>query len=175
MKLSKEDRANWNKEQRQWYKENGTLHPSLTTVVLPPKSNNHIITVLCVRFGNKYGREYVERLRNMISRHLTVSYEFVCLTDDLDPIEGVRTIYQPNAQYPKGWWHKVHMFDSTLPLKGRILFFDLDVKKIFDYHISNKMDLTIVTHPNNHPKDSDQLSFEVYQHLLLLNLSLMIC
>jgi mannose-1-phosphate guanylyltransferase/phosphomannomutase len=41
------------------------------------------------------------------------------------------------------------------------LFFDLDVKRIFDYHALNKLDLTIVTHPNNHPKDSDQLSFEV--------------
>ena len=30
------------------------------------------LTVLCVRFGNKYGREYVERLRNMVSRHMTI-------------------------------------------------------------------------------------------------------
>ena len=50
--------------------------------------------------------------------------------------------------------------DNSVIILGD-LFFDLNVKKIFDYHISNKMDLTIVTHPNNHPKDSDQLSFEV--------------
>jgi hypothetical protein len=85
------------------------------------------ITILCVRFGNKYGREYVERLRNMVSRHLTLPYEFVCLSDDQTPIDGVRIIYQPNAKYSKGWWHKVHMFDPTLPLQGRILYFDLDV------------------------------------------------
>jgi hypothetical protein len=85
------------------------------------------LTILCVRFGNKYGREYVERLRNMVSRNITVPYEFACLTDDNHPIEGVRTIYQPNAQYPKGWWHKVHMFDPDLPLRGRILYFDLDI------------------------------------------------
>jgi hypothetical protein len=85
------------------------------------------ITILCVRFGNKYGREYVERLRNMVSRHLTVPYEFACLTDDQHPIQNVKTIYQPNANYPKGWWHKVHMFDANLPLRGRILYFDLDV------------------------------------------------
>jgi hypothetical protein len=85
------------------------------------------LTVLCVRFGNKYGREYVERLRNMVSRHMTIPYEFACLTDDQHTIEGVRTIYQPNANYQRGWWHKVHMFDPNLPLRGRILYFDLDV------------------------------------------------
>ena len=46
------------------------------------------VTVLCVKFGTKYGREYIERLRNMVSRHLTVPYEFVCITDDQHPIPG---------------------------------------------------------------------------------------
>jgi hypothetical protein len=86
-----------------------------------------LITVLCVRFGTRYGKEYVERLRNMVSRHLTVPYEFVCLTDDPTPIEGVRSIVQPNARYSRGWWHKVHMFDPSLNIRNRILYFDLDV------------------------------------------------
>jgi hypothetical protein len=85
------------------------------------------VTVLCVRFGNKYGREYVERLRNMVSRHTTVPYEFVCLTDDRHPIDGVRNIIMPDQGYAKKWWHKVHMFDPTLALQGRILYLDLDV------------------------------------------------
>lgn len=86
-----------------------------------------IVTILCVRFGNKYGREYVERLRNMVARHMTLPYEIVCLTDDQHPIDGVRSIVQPSANYAKGWWHKVHMFDPGLPIRGRILYFDLDV------------------------------------------------
>lgn len=90
-------------------------------------SGTEKVTVLCVRFGTRYGREYVERLRNMVARHLTLPYEFVCLTDDANSIEGVRSIVQPNAGYSKGWWHKVHMFDSSLPIAGRILYFDLDV------------------------------------------------
>lgn len=88
---------------------------------------NSVITILCVRFGNKYGIHYVQRLRNMISRHITVPYELVCFTDDPTPIEGVRLIVQRNSGYIKGWWHKVHMFDPHLPLKGRILYMDLDV------------------------------------------------
>lgn len=86
-----------------------------------------MVTVLCVRFGNKYGADYVVKLRNMVSRHLTVPYEFVCLTDDPTIIEGVRNIVQPSQHYGQGWWHKVHMFDPSLPLQGRILYFDLDV------------------------------------------------
>lgn len=98
-----------------------------------------MVTILCVRFGKKYGIDYVERLRNMVARHCTIPYEFVCLTDDATPIEGVRSIVQPNANYQKGWWHKVHMFDSELDIQGRILYFDLDIvinsniNKLVDY------------------------------------------
>jgi len=63
----------------------------------------------------------------MIARHCSLPYEFVCLTDDPTPIEGVRLIVQPNAGYARGWWHKVHMFDPSLPLQGRVLYFDLDI------------------------------------------------
>jgi len=86
-----------------------------------------MISILCVRFGTRYGREYVEKLRNMVSRHCSLPYEFVCLTDDPTPVEGVRLIVQPNAGYSRAWWHKIHMFDPSLPLQGRILYFDLDV------------------------------------------------
>ena len=89
--------------------------------------DNALVTVLCVKFGPKYDRTYVEKLRNMVSRHLTVPYEFVCLTDDHTQIEGVISKIIPHQRYERGWWHKVHMFDPTLNLKGRILYFDLDV------------------------------------------------
>lgn len=85
------------------------------------------VTVLCVRYGTKYGVDYVERLRNMVSRHMKVPYEFVCLTDNPNAIDGVRIIYQPSSGYSKLWWQKVHMFDPSLNISGRILYLDLDV------------------------------------------------
>lgn len=118
------------KEERKRLKRESKAAKSLETdhkIEIVTEPTNDKTTVLCVRFGNKYGREYVERLRNMVSRHMTVPYEFVCLTDDQHPIEGVKSICQPNANYNKGWWHKTHMFDGNLPLSGRILYFDLDV------------------------------------------------
>ena len=120
MELSKEERRRLKAEKRA---AKGWVAPTDVPTYVPGEK----LTVLCVRFGNKYGRDYVERLRNMVNRHLTVPHEIACLTDDQHPIEGVRTIYQPNAQYAKGWWHKVHMFDPTLPLAGRVLYMDLDV------------------------------------------------
>jgi hypothetical protein len=86
-----------------------------------------MLTVLCVRFGEKYGPEYVERLRNMVARNITIPYEFACLTDDQRSIKGVKTLHIGNQGYSKGWWHKVHMFDKSLGINDRILYFDLDV------------------------------------------------
>jgi hypothetical protein len=144
MKLSKEDRAGWSKEQKRFYKANG--YPMLVETPdesqSPIQPSNTKITILCVRFGNRYGREYVERLRNMVARHITIPYEFACLTDDQHPISGVRTIYQPNAQYSRGWWHKVHMFDPSLPIAGRILYFDLDIV------IHNNIDKLVLEYTN---------------------------
>lgn len=105
-------------------------------------SVNDKFTVLCVRFGSKYGREYVENLRNMVERHTTVPYEFVCITDDTRQIPGVRNIIQPLQNYKKIWWQKVHMFDRSLDVQGRILYFDLDVI------ICNNIDKLFLNHGN---------------------------
>jgi hypothetical protein len=122
MELSKEERKRLKREQKALKLEATEEVTQEVEITNPDK-----LTVICVRFGNRYGIDYVERLRNMVSRNLSVPYEFVCLTDDQHVISGVRNIYQPNARYSKGWWHKVHMFDPTLPISGRILYFDLDV------------------------------------------------
>lgn len=130
MKLSKEIKESLTKEQYRFYKANGylpTIKTDINNSTEQINTDTDKLTVLCVRFGSGYGKEYVEKLRNMVARHLTVPYEFVCLTDDQHPINGVRSIVQKNQQYRKQWWHKVHMFDPSLSLSGRILYFDLDV------------------------------------------------
>jgi hypothetical protein len=121
MGLSKEILATLTKDQKRYYKMHGHLPASEEPV------DSSEVSILCVRYGSKYGREYVEKLRNMISRNITVPYKLFCLTDDPRAIDGVHIIHQPASNYAKLWWQKVHMFDPRLPLKGRILYFDLDV------------------------------------------------
>ena len=125
-------RENLTKEQWRHYKKFGFPPTEISVeepIPNPIPVHTHVepISVLCVRFGPRYGREYVERLRNMVARHLTVPYEFFCLTDDQHPIDSVTSIVRPHAGYAKGWWHKVHMFDPGLNLRGRVLYFDLDI------------------------------------------------
>jgi hypothetical protein len=84
--------------------------------------------VVCLKFGNKYGSEYVNTLYNMVKRNLTIPFEFVCFTEDpqgLDPAVTVMPI-QPRTDM-HGWWYKVMFFDPQLPLRGNVLFMDLDV------------------------------------------------
>lgn len=85
------------------------------------------ITFICVKFGNKYGKEYLEKLKNMIIRHTTIDHEIVCLTDDNHYYSGIKSIKIEPNKYSKLWWYKVHMFDPELDLSGRLLYFDLDV------------------------------------------------
>ena len=90
---------------------------------------NHVV---CVKWGNKYPSQYANVLNNMVKRHTTVPFQFHCLTDDptgLDP--DINVIKLPNDPWIKSWWSKLMDVAPEMPLKGNILFFDLDVV-IFD-------------------------------------------
>jgi len=120
-------KENLTKEQRKALKRERKFKKEQSRSLKLGRLNTDDTNILCVRFGNKYGQDYVVKLRNMIERNITVPYKLYCLTDDPKPIEGVESIVIPNQGYAKGWWHKVHMFDPKLPITGRILYMDLDV------------------------------------------------
>jgi hypothetical protein len=110
--------------------------PPRVSVGTPPEK----ITVACVYWGNKYSMKYVENLRNMVARHLTVPYELVCVTDRTQEElpEGVKAIPTPMANEVcrgknhygdgKGWWAKVGLFKPGLFGDAkRIMYFDIDI------------------------------------------------
>lgn len=83
--------------------------------------------VVCLKYGNKYSADYVNKLYNMVKRNLTVDYEFVCFTEDSEGIDSnIRIESLPNVPL-EGWWYKPMFFNPNLAVKGTILFFDLDV------------------------------------------------
>jgi len=92
--------------------------------VLPNTTKNYVV---CLKHGTKYDATYVNNLYNMVKRHCTIPYEFVCFTDDLRDINHeIKTIkLQEIGVY--GWWYKPMFFDKDFPLDGNILYFDLDI------------------------------------------------
>lgn len=73
------------------------------------------LTVACVRWGRKYGPEYVQRLASGVRRNLSNrDYKFVCFTDDVGALEGMvgveaRPLGERFREWV-GWWHKAFLF-----------------------------------------------------------------
>lgn len=97
------------------------------------------VNVLCIKWGKKYGPDYVNRLHSMVSRHLSRPFRFVCLTDDaqgIDPnieVKPIPAIGFDEFDQRKPWtfghgWLKLTSFaDPLYDLQGRTLFLDLDI------------------------------------------------
>lgn len=72
------------------------------------------LTIACVRWGDKYGPEYVERLALGVRHNLHRRYRFVCFTDDVDTLSGmVGVAARPlggRCSEWRGWWHKAFLF-----------------------------------------------------------------
>lgn len=89
--------------------------------------------VVCMKWGTKFGPEYVNRLHSMVSRHLTPPFRFACFTEDPEGIvDGVECLPLPDVGWEDGvdghGWRKVGLFDAELgDLEGDALFLDLDV------------------------------------------------
>jgi hypothetical protein len=83
--------------------------------------------VVCLKWGDKYPADYVNRLYRMVSRQLGAPWRFHCVTDDatgLDP--GIKHIDLPELGL-NGWWNKMWLFSPDFPLRGRCIYLDLDV------------------------------------------------
>ena len=88
--------------------------------------------VVCVKWGNKFGAEYVNRLYRMVEKNLTIPHRFVCITDNPEGIDKgveVRPFYElDDSGLPEKAWKKLGLFtDKLADLKGNALFLDLDV------------------------------------------------
>lgn len=90
------------------------------------------VNIICMKWGVKYGPEYVNRLYDGVRRHLSRKHRFVCFTDDPSGIvEGVEIRPLPELGLPPGperGWLKLATFGPKLAdLEGVTLFLDVDV------------------------------------------------
>ena len=92
------------------------------------------VTVLCMKWGTKYGPDYVNRLYGMVARHLKRPFRFVCLTDEAAGVRAEVTCAPtpalPRIAQPKErGWSKIASFSPQLEglLGDMVLYLDLDV------------------------------------------------
>lgn len=85
------------------------------------------INVICVKWGDKFSSDFVNRLHTMVQRNLTYDFDFYCYTDDESGIkEEVNIIKIPEDNTLEVYWNKVPMFKKGM-FEGMCLLFDLDV------------------------------------------------
>lgn len=84
------------------------------------------LTVACVlKSGGDFDAEYVERLRDGVSKHLG-PHRFVCLSDVPVPCERISLKHDL-----PGWWSKMELFRPDTGL-GDIFYLDLDTVIVGD-------------------------------------------
>ncbi|WP_372726169.1 hypothetical protein [Novipirellula sp.] len=94
--------------------------------------------IVCIKWGTKYGSEYVNRLLRGIEKHLQMPFRFLCLTEKPEGIDKQVEIHPlPVTPFDEGafdarkggeTWRKVGLFQPGLAgLEGDTLFLDLDV------------------------------------------------
>jgi len=102
------------------------------------------VNVLCIKWGRKYGPDYVNTLHSMVRRHLKRPHRFVCLTDDpagivpevevkpIPPIDFAPFDRREPWTQAHGWL-KLTSFAAPLhDLQGPTLFLDLDIVIVDD-------------------------------------------
>lgn len=83
--------------------------------------------IICCKWGQLYGPEFVNRLYAMVYRNLSRPFRFICLTDDTTGLRNEVETF-PIEPHLKGWWPKVQYFKSPLyDVEGPVLAIDLDV------------------------------------------------
>ena len=87
-----------------------------------------MINVICVKWGTKYSSDHVNRLLTMVERNISLPFKFYCLTEDASNLNKNVNVIPIKHNHLEVWWNKLAMFERGFGnLKGKCLFFDLDV------------------------------------------------
>jgi len=102
-------------------------------------------TVICMKWGTRYGADFVNRLETAIKRNTTRPTQLVCLTDDSSGVsetvhcKAIPDINLPDELISTPWRKLVLWKDNLAGLNGDALFLDLDlvitnnIDEMFDF------------------------------------------
>jgi hypothetical protein len=87
-----------------------------------------MLNVVCLKHGTKYSSDYVNKLYNMIQRHLTIPHNFICFTDNEVGVDDRIKIIKLPSMPIEGWWWKPYIFKTGhFPDGDDIFYIDLDM------------------------------------------------
>ena len=70
------------------------------------------INVVCVKYGTKYGADYVNKLYHGVRKNLSLKHTFSCFTENAEGLDpNVKVL--PLQNHWKAWWSKVNIFDGA--------------------------------------------------------------
>lgn len=85
------------------------------------------MNVICVKWGDKYSAEFVNKLYNMVKRNLARDFDFYCYTEDPTDIRSEVKIIPIHSDLEK-WWLKIDMLGHFNDPRGQTnILFDLDI------------------------------------------------
>ncbi len=94
------------------------------------------VNVVCIKWGTKFGPEYVNNLYHMVRRNITLPFRFICLTEisngfnDAIDVLPLPIFKEPPPEYLKKClcWRKLALLGEQYhDIKGKVFLLDLDV------------------------------------------------
>jgi len=137
------------------------------------------VNIICMKWGDKFPAEYVNRLYGMVSRNLSIPFRFICFTDDSSGIRNEVEIQNlPELSLPPGaperGWRKLTVFKENFGgLTGSTFFLDLDVVIVgpLDDFFTHSGDFLIAhdkKNPNKVEGNSSIFRFEIGKYPQIL-------
>ena len=138
------------------------------------------MNVICMKWGNKFPVEYVNRLYAMVSRNMDTKFRFVCFTENSIGIRPEVEIQNlPELEFlprsPERGWRKLTVFKKDFGgLSGPTLFLDLDVVIVgnLDVFLTQPGDFLIAHDKKNSKKregNSSVFRFEIGKYPQILD------
>jgi hypothetical protein len=124
--------------------------------------------IICLKWGEKYGPEYVNNLYSGVKRNLSLPFRFFCFTDDPSGIRSEVNVRPLLDNELRGWWGKVAFFKSPMAdVKGIVLSFDLDIVIIDNIDCFFDLDGDFCIQKDNNKRNGNNTSimrFEANKH-----------
>jgi len=138
------------------------------------------MNIICMKWGDKFPADYVNRLYGMVKRNLSCEFRFVCFTENSEgirnevEIQGLPELDLP-PDSPERGWRKLSVFKKDFGgLSGTTLFLDLDVVIVgnLDAFFTHPGEF-LIAHDKKNPKkiegNSSVFRFEIGQHPEILH------